>query len=293
MATKKSTANGAKTSNKKKTGVSRPYISVDSASDSSDGDDLSDSDVPPDDQEEWQRPKGHDQDAYIGWEAWTPGQWAWEFLRRNKDFQRFCRGCELKPTEKDLVEEKFHLKRFKDFRAGYDNQTPLFSRSVRFFPTRNEFKNRLLEQPATTKSRTKPIATHSTEVVVTFRLWPAAFLGKKSLRKQLNQAEHRLESYLEILQKVHSYGKGGHAFRSSDLIKRLRALDLDKSGYSAIDIGAMLIEECSPENTELSLREVQKKGSALKVEAEEIEKREYFKLASLTKAKLSKPRSSK
>jgi hypothetical protein len=218
----------------------REYLRQHDGSDSSDGSDGSADEVKPDKSQLWKRPNGYDPGIaqYRGWRTWTPGQWAWEFLRRSPEFQGACRGLAGNSADALLVAEKFHLARFKDFREGYDNITPLFARSIKVFPNLELFEERLKGQGDDTPGpwRTKTYAPRDNEVVITFRLEPSTHVGTTNLTRQLRQAERKLKKYLAALLKARSHGSGAQTLDPEDLFKKLRSLDLAMHGLRMSDI---------------------------------------------------------
>jgi hypothetical protein len=53
-------------------------------------------------------------------ERWGPQRWAWEFLRRNKEFISTCDELRQNGTDAEKLEaaKRFGLKRFKDYRSS-------------------------------------------------------------------------------------------------------------------------------------------------------------------------------
>ncbi len=58
------------------------------------------------------RPIGREKNEYSGHEQWTFQRWAWEFLRRNSDFQAACKQAAGNPVDEQAVAEQFGLKKF-------------------------------------------------------------------------------------------------------------------------------------------------------------------------------------
>lgn len=64
-------------------------------------------------------PEGTCVDDYAGWESWNYREWAWQYLRRNENFQKACR--DLSESSQHLSDKKediakfYFLKKFKDF----------------------------------------------------------------------------------------------------------------------------------------------------------------------------------
>jgi hypothetical protein len=272
-------------SSKKQPSKRRAYQSRSDATDSSDGSDQSANDVKSIASGAWKAPHGDKADVaqYRDWSKWTPGQWAWEFLRRNSDFQKACLNRAVDDASEQSVAAKFHLARFKDFREHYDNDRPLFARSIEVFPRRKVFKDRL-ENPAKYASSNRPTKTfkpRDNEVVITFRLEPGTHVGTKVLTRQLEQARSRLNEYLFALRKAHVTGSGAQSIDPMELFKTLRAIDLSAVGKSMAEIAAQLglvkisrdltPEECHKRQT--------KAGSKFKRVAMQLAEQGYMKLA--------------
>jgi hypothetical protein len=66
-------------------------------------------------------PDGKNSDDYKDCHSWSFHQWAWEFLRRNPEFQEYCNKSELDPAQfsKKEIKHKFGLVRFKHYREPY------------------------------------------------------------------------------------------------------------------------------------------------------------------------------
>lgn len=261
----------------------RAYPTLSDSSDSSDGSDRSGDDSVVPGSSTWTRPRGIDPEEvqYRGWLTWTPGQWAWEFLRRNSDFQKACAEVTDRNALPDRVAEKFHLARFKDYREGYDNNSPLFARSIKVFPRRTPFEERLKAKGELTPGPIKTYAPRDNEVIITFSLEPGTLVGPKILKRQLEQAKSRLEAYLKILRKERSSGSGSQTLDPEDLINKLRALDLAADNQLTADIADALALVKGARDMELAKlqRRLTKLGSKCKREAEELAAKGYMKLA--------------
>lgn len=66
------------------------------------------------------RPNWQDKSSYPDHKDWSFSNWAWEFLRRNEDFQRQCISAENASAAKQLqVAKQFGLQDLKDFREDF------------------------------------------------------------------------------------------------------------------------------------------------------------------------------
>ncbi|HEY1611190.1 MAG TPA: hypothetical protein VGG24_18140, partial [Paraburkholderia sp.] len=82
-------------------------------------------------------PDGTDVSQYEKYESWSNRRWAWEFLRRSKEFREACHKYRKTPEEKRSrigakIAEKFHLMRFKDYTDSWSEKKDrlLFSRCL-------------------------------------------------------------------------------------------------------------------------------------------------------------------
>lgn len=80
------------------------------------------------------RPDGTDIDVYARCMRWSYHQWAWAFLRRNKEFRKACKA--IKRFDGDIDSEMarvaalFGLKRYKPYTESFSNgRRPLFDTS--------------------------------------------------------------------------------------------------------------------------------------------------------------------
>src|SRR5437868_824394 len=70
------------------------------------------------------RPTGEKLSAYRNHEKWSNPRWAWEFLRRNLEFQLECEKCNALEDKARIKQERrtakmFHLKKFKHWEDSY------------------------------------------------------------------------------------------------------------------------------------------------------------------------------
>jgi hypothetical protein len=75
------------------------------------------------------RPDGLLVERYKGHENWSYRNWAWQFLRRDRDFIRACEAVDSKVREAADVAKEFHLYNFKHYRMGFaskGNPAPRF-----------------------------------------------------------------------------------------------------------------------------------------------------------------------
>lgn len=66
------------------------------------------------------RPDWHDEATYPDYTKWSYSNWAWEFLRRNEQFQQCCYALEAGSLDEQLtVAKRFGLQEFKHFREHF------------------------------------------------------------------------------------------------------------------------------------------------------------------------------
>jgi hypothetical protein len=62
-------------------------------------------------------------DSYQGHGEWSPEQWAWEFLRRNRFFQQDCDSLDvtkLAPRQRKRLPPKWHLHTYKSYNEPFE-----------------------------------------------------------------------------------------------------------------------------------------------------------------------------
>lgn len=136
-----------------------------------------------------QRPDGEDLTRYKGCEKWTYRHWAWEFLRRNSEFQEACKSAKT-DEQRQEVAAQFGLKKFKSFREAY-GRTPA-SRPV-FTLGRITSRTHLSDDNGVQKRVRANL--HLGEVMIRFDL-SKALTDTQVLEKQLRMASVRLKRLL-------------------------------------------------------------------------------------------------
>lgn len=125
------------------------------------------------------RPSGRSVEEYVGFEQWTYKRWAWEFLRRNPEFQAACDKAGEDTGKRQQVAKRFGLKRF----VRYQRQT----RRPDWAP---EFDSSTVSKWSWIKGREKMPALKflAGDVVIRFRL-AATALDDAALDAQLADAK--------------------------------------------------------------------------------------------------------
>ncbi len=161
--------------------------------------------------------------AYPSYQNWTKEQWAWEFLRRNPEFQRQCEAfrnfpeARFKRYRQRKTAFSYGLMKFKDYIENFDvGANPKFSSSkISFFSTGN---SKGYASPLT-------ISLRPAETLIRFNI-EVMSKSNKSLGAQLKDAKKQLEktlhSYLKKTQRTTKVTKG-----KAPLIECLRAYDAE------------------------------------------------------------------
>jgi hypothetical protein len=68
-------------------------------------------------------PDGLSREPYLNVLRWSKGQWAWQFLRRNKKFQDDCNLAEADPAQARAIARKWGLVTFKHAREPYEGRS--------------------------------------------------------------------------------------------------------------------------------------------------------------------------
>lgn len=169
------------------------------------------------------RPDGLDESRYKNINKWTFHQWAWEFLRRNAQYIDACKRVRLgSEEEKQVVADRFKLKKFKDYTEAYIGATgkPKFSiGSITSSSNLNTNPKRV---------RNKLFKIEYGQIVIRFDLGQA-IQDKNALKKQLRLAEQRLKKDLAEYEAQTKQTAASIDFRPTVFGKYLRILDcLDK-----------------------------------------------------------------
>lgn len=172
-------------------------------------------------------------------DQWSHSRWAWEFLRRNREYQQACDELLATPRKKrDALEEKiasrFFIRRFKDFREEYGEHNPLaplFVR-VRGLGMRPGFETKKLK-----------VTLQQEQLLVVFDVRQMRFSGR-ALNAQLAEAKRKLTVLLNAYNATpglpqpknpdksrHSRGRG----QVSTWLKWLRLLDAKLHGVDNSD----------------------------------------------------------
>jgi hypothetical protein len=157
------------------------------------------------------RPTGLDEREYVNWQKWTGNRWAWEFLRRNPQFQSDCRTVDQNdsPARRNELCEKWGLRRYKSYKEPYrkHGKPASFVTSVRILGSRRKLRN---------------VQLADGQVAVVFN---CLF----SLRKQLAYAAERLKRRQEALEKSGKrIERTNKKPRPVNFLYCLRALDVEQ-----------------------------------------------------------------
>lgn len=216
----------------------------------------------------WVPPSGHDIAGYSGWESWSRRRWAWEFLRRNSQFQEACRE-----RRDDLltIAADYRLREFKDYREDYRmNARPKFG-GVRSFPSEAEFveRNRTGVDPAAFETRTDLFPS---EVLIRFQIAPLLGAEKTGIDAQFELARKRLARFAKDLRSLlASKGKGKSRyvweFDRARLVAALQILDRSTNTTRKLNL-KVAAEELLPDpfaakNKQSTIKKLSGKGATL------------------------------
>jgi len=193
------------------------------------------------------QPDGTMLDRYARYKLWSYRRWAWEFLRRNEEFQADCKA--LANFDGDIEEEKsriaakFGLKQFKHYNEHITKDTPL-----RFSATTFLFLSNLTAGKE--EKATRHILIRPGEVAVRFDL--SAMLDNTwGLGSQIRQVEVSLRKIiasikLPQIEKQNSQ-KIVERVQREKLLEYLRMLDHRQSGATQLECWALVKGEGSPD----------------------------------------------
>lgn len=181
------------------------------------------------------RPIGEaDDPAYASAATWPKKKWAWEFLRRNPEFQRRCKQVDADPKLADEVAQQFGLKQFKHAKEpfrGSSYSQPRFSAALVRWRTRHSEADPAVHQ------RRMEVG----ELLVLFDL-RSCLAKPAALGAQLRAAEK--VAYRELTKFADATGgslpKQERVTSVDDWLHYLRILDALHAGRSHSDV-AMLV----------------------------------------------------
>lgn len=179
------------------------------------------------------RPTGRSLSEYPGYPEWTFQRWAWEFLRRNPEFQQACRDAGEDSAKRIAVAEQFGLRRFERFQ--YEKKRPNWA---------PKFSAASVSKWSWLKNQKKPLplSFDAGDVVLRFRLAETA-LEPAALTAQLADAKQfllqRRAEYLQDMQV--EPGEVITAAKPVYFLRNLRLLDLlDGKGAARCTAGRAL-----------------------------------------------------
>jgi hypothetical protein len=129
-------------------------------------------------------------------EKWTPRRWAWEFLKRKKDFIQRCDDArnltdDAKTAAELEIAKEFRLKKFKDHTEKYSPNNPIFL-STSIYKWKGESKKRPKER------KILKIRLNPGEMLIRFQV-DATLNNSRAMRVQLDAAKVWLTRYREEL----------------------------------------------------------------------------------------------
>ncbi|MGE8658717.1 MAG: transcriptional regulator domain-containing protein [Achromobacter sp.] len=170
-------------------------------------------------------PNGRELTAYVDYETWEASRWAWEFLRRNKEFQKACDSLPQEREDRILKLKKlirnYGLTQFKhwkeEYGSGRDNQ-PIFD-GVRIRANLKEDPMDLSDIPPLEKG----------QALILLEILPCLDdleLLQKRMTFAYKQLEERLRKYAEKNKLEKPVSRKPKINKPEDLIAHLRILDL-------------------------------------------------------------------
>jgi hypothetical protein len=178
-------------------------------------------------------PSGKEKSQYIGYENWVMRQWAWEFLRRNKEFRKAC-GDDPRLLSKDKKREfakKFGLNIFKHFAEEYSPKLPRFVTSqVSSWTHISDTHNRSSRIPKDLKLG---------QALIRFNLEPA-INDKRSIDAQLEHARKILLLCLEIYSAHKGVKSKSKKPKANHFLNVLRMWDLKNSKFKRAEIAKLV-----------------------------------------------------
>lgn len=178
-------------------------------------------------------------DQYPNWEKWSNARWAWEFLRRNEDFQKRCATsavAELSKPQKNRLANEFGLLRYKAPDEGFESAD---GEAVRFMST----TTRLARVPAGMSRKTFKITISNDELIIGFNIAEAA-RSQSSLEAQLESAKTRIEAEIENYKISNNEPFSGAKTRTKmvglQYLELLRILDLLSFKATTREIAALV-----------------------------------------------------
>jgi len=237
--------------------------------------------------EAWLRPSGKNISDYQDWDKWGKRKWAWQFLRRNEDFQRVCLACPANdPLAETKIAETYRLRRFKHFAQEYPTgKKAKFATGIHSIPKRKEFEKRNQNGSGLEKITT---VLFPSEVLIKFQLAPTRLAQGTSLDNQITRARRRLDAFAARISKalpndVRGKKRNAHKSAPERLLAQLRVLDMEKSmpGLNYSRVADILLTN---PNQQLSDRDWRRKtqggqGSNLYERAKELRVMDYLKIA--------------
>ena len=177
-----------------------------------------------------QFPTGQRAGEYEGWEKWGDIKWAWEFLKRNNEYQECCVKCERNSTSirkrNAIARKEFGLLQFKDYREPFEGNEVV---SPRFVTTNIQYWPQITEkQQQKCRDRNLKLVVRPGEVVFKFDL-RAVEKTSKTIDGQLCAARTLLtkltDQWLALVKKT-TKRRPRKRLAGREALELLRLLDL-------------------------------------------------------------------
>lgn len=180
-------------------------------------------------------PDGMTLERYSRLKEWSYKKWAWEFLRRNKQFRAACKRAKLTDSddERAKVAAEFGLKRYKPYTEKFKGESgkPLFSAG-----SISSWSNLDSEED---KSRRVRVLLDNGQILVRFDL-ASSLADAEILKKQIRLTEIRLEKRLKAYELKLKKESQFRRHKVSQFGQYLRLLDLNLAGKSQIYSGLLI-----------------------------------------------------
>ncbi|WP_261528070.1 transcriptional regulator domain-containing protein [Burkholderia multivorans] len=180
-------------------------------------------------------PSGEDIDEYGEWQSWSYQDLAWQYLRRNAEFQQKVLALnesdsDIKQQKSDIADE-FFLKRYKDFREKELGRNEGISAKISASRTPNDIND--FDWGHTLKHY---------QVAVVIDLRPSLY-SQDALPRQIELITKHVENRIAKLRILHPNIEQlpSPTIGREDHLLRIRSFDLRKSGNRQWkDIGVLL-----------------------------------------------------
>jgi hypothetical protein len=223
-------------------------------------------------------PDGKDVSQYEKCERWSNVRWAWEFLRRNKEFRAACHKYRNTPENNrpqmgERIAEEFHLKRFKNYTDSWSEKKDrlLFSRTTAW----TEIPEGEDVLPINTEIRTGQFA---------LRIDVKAMSSKREMEFVVNSVRRQIEKLMK--EQNIELPKLSRNRDTGQMVLWLRMLDARSAGVPNREIYVMLEEDITKFSKKRKSVEDDPEGKIIERmrAADDMVRKDYLALAFLKRA---------